>query len=392
MNSQNSFKTIEYPQELDRRIAELEKELAPFLNTQNLSFALKEILASATWSVSKILWVTSCSNVDNIISYIDKYNEYVKLLKERNDFVSHTSSNIAHNYELRLNEKDKSILNLQNSELKARKERQELENEVKTLREEKISLKSERDIIAEGLKRAVIKIKSNILKYWEDLQEKSEDIVELNRLLREAKLLDKRIKNEKIENLQEQIRQFEPIKQWNLHFQKVIDELQKDKENLKWRVDNYTKLYIKLLDSVNKLGRITEIDLLEQENQDLLQINLRTINDNHELIGENEELRTEISTKDLEIQELKRQLAEQKRLNVSKDEQLARIDWIIELAKTNWNKTILLEEISDSIKPANNSLSVHPSHVARIYNEHDEHHKTVTTQASWLEKLIANQD
>lgn len=392
MNSQNSFKTIEYPQELDRRIAELEKELAPFLNTQNLSFALKEILASATWSVSKILWVTSCSNVDNIISYIDKYNEYVKLLKERNDFVSHTSSNIAHNYELRLNEKDKSILNLQNSELKARKERQELENEVKTLREEKISLKSERDIIAEGLKRAVIKIKSNILKYWEDLQEKSEDIVELNRLLREADLLDKRIKNEKIENLHEQIRQFEPIKQRNLHFQKVIDELQKDKENLKWRVDNYTKLYIKLLDSVNKLGRITEIDLLEQENQDLLQINLRTINDNHELIGENEGLRTEISAKDLEIQELKRQLAEQKRLNVSKDEQLARIDWIIELAKTNWNKTILLEEISDSIKPANNSLSVHPSHVARIYNEHDEHHKTVTTQASWLEKLIANQD
>ncbi|MDD5213755.1 MAG: hypothetical protein PHG82_05000 [Candidatus Gracilibacteria bacterium] len=392
MNSQNSFKTIEYPQELDRRIAELEKELAPFLNTQNLSFALKEILASATGSVSKILGVTSCSNVDNIISYIDKYNEYVKLLKERNDFVSHTSSNIAHNYELRLNEKDKSILNLQNSELKARKERQELENEVKTLREEKISLKSERDIIAEGLKRAVIKIKSNILKYGEDLQEKSEDIVELNRLLREAKLLDKRIKNEKIENLQEQIRQFEPIKQGNLHFQKVIDELQKDKENLKGRVDNYTKLYIKLLDSVNKLGRITEIDLLEQENQDLLQINLRTINDNHELIGENEELRTEISTKDLEIQELKRQLAEQKRLNVSKDEQLARIDGIIELAKTNGNKTILLEEISDSIKPANNSLSVHPSHVARIYNEHDEHHKTVTTQASGLEKLIANQD
>jgi protein associated with RNAse G/E len=48
MNSQNSLKTIEYPSELDMRIAELEKELAPFLNTQNISFALKEILASAS--------------------------------------------------------------------------------------------------------------------------------------------------------------------------------------------------------------------------------------------------------------------------------------------------------------------------------------------------------
>lgn len=385
MNSQNSFKTIEYPQELDRRIAELEKELAPFLNTQNLSFALKEILASATWSVSKILWVTSCSNVDNIIDYIDKYNEYVKLLKERNEFLSHTSSNIAYNYELRLNEKDSIINKLWETITTLKREKSELENKINNLLIGEEEIKTRRDKIAIGLKKSITKTNLNSLNYTQTLSEKDEYIAELNWLLREADLLDKRIKAEKIEDLYEQIRQFEPIKQRNIYFQKVIAELQTNNEELN---KSNEKLRINLLVNIAWIFDKLENFQIGENFRDTINILEWLLKDSN---SENLKIQQSLSAKDTRIQELERQLTEQQRLNISKDEQLARIDWIIELAKNNWNNTVLVTEITESIKPANNNIWIHPSHVAKIYNEHDAHHKTIITQAAWLKKYTQNQ-
>jgi hypothetical protein len=67
----------------------------------------------------------------------------VKLLKERNEFLSNTSLNLSYNYELKIQRLEVIKKNLENSELNLRKKTLALEKEVEKLINEKKELKVE---------------------------------------------------------------------------------------------------------------------------------------------------------------------------------------------------------------------------------------------------------
>lgn len=250
--------------------------------------------------------------------------------------------------------------------------------------------------------------------------EKDRMIISLNKIIEKKKNesdnLLSRLEKTKTRNLWlkeelEEIQSLEThIKAFNLT--RLLNELDRYKSNyldaskLKGQITELQTINQNLVTSNKKLtwiinGRVAEIfGRLEnipnkgdiQDTINLLETMLSDSNDkNSDIKKKLSEKDRENSEKDLRIQELERRLSEANKINSIQQESLDAIVWVIKMAENNWNKSILVKEINNSIKPANNSLSIHPSNAARTYEWNDEHHKKITTQASKLEELVANQ-
>ncbi len=397
MTIQEKSEKIENIDELNLKIQDLEKELKPFL--ENLGYTVGNIFANSKSEVLKIIWLTSWYTAKDVINhFLWKYNEYIKLLRELdkikgikineiwyansfqiNDFRKLKSDfKILESNQRRLkDESDEKISLLKIKLKKTDEEIEEYEKEMKILQEQLNLYDGKINKLWILLKKSIDKIK----KYSVLIEKGNIETSDLREKLKQLDYFDKLIKSENIENLKKKIElleyeNWEYLKSHNKlkNQQAKIIELQNKLENLQNK-------------NINKLGEIINGIKLEEENIQLKQDNevlLEKEQLNLELIRENEKLKRELEILKWENKKLTQ-------INSIQQGSLDTIWKLVQIAENNWNKAILLEEINDSIKPVNNSLSFHPSHVTRTYEWNEKHHKKVTTQAAWLEKLVSNQ-